>query len=78
MTDPAGIGRILIICGLGLAGIGLLIVLLGRLGLPLFQLPGDFKIQGQAATCFVPLATMLVLSLILTIVLNLIVRALNK
>lgn len=78
MTDPAGIGRILIICGLGVAGIGLLIVLLGRLGLPLFQLPGDIRIQGQAATCFVPVATMLVLSLILTIVLNLVVRALNK
>lgn len=78
MTDPAGIGRILIICGLGVAGIGLLIVLMGRLGLPLFQLPGDIRIQGQAATCFVPVATMLVLSLILTIVLNLVVRALNK
>ncbi|HMK09415.1 MAG TPA: DUF2905 domain-containing protein [Anaerolineales bacterium] len=78
MTDPSNIGRIMIFCGLGLAGIGVLVLALARLGLPLFQLPGDIKIQGQAVTCFIPLATMLVLSLILTLVLNLVLRAMNK
>lgn len=78
MSDPANIGRILIFCGLGVAGLGLLVVVLGRLGIPLFQLPGDIKIEGQAVTCFVPIATMIILSLVLTLVLNLVVRALNK
>jgi hypothetical protein len=78
MGDPSNIGRILIFCGLGLAVIGLLVLGLARLGIPLFQLPGDIKIQGQAVTCFIPLATMLVLSLILTLVLNLVLRAMNK
>lgn len=78
MSDPANIGRILIFCGLGLAGLGVLVVLLGRVGIPLFQLPGDIKIQGQAVTCFIPLATMLVLSLILTVIVNLVLRGLNK
>ena len=78
MNDPSNIGRILIFCGLGLAGLGVLVVLLGRVGIPLFQLPGDIKIQGQAVTCFIPLATMLVLSLILTVVVNLVLRGMNK
>jgi len=78
MSDPANIGRILIFCGLGLAGLGVLVVLLGRFGIPLFQLPGDIKIQGQAITCFIPLATMLLLSLILTLVVNLVLRSMYK
>ncbi len=78
MSDPANIGRFLILCGLGLAGLGVLVVLLGRVGIPLFQLPGDIKIQGQAVTCFIPLATMLLLSLILTLVVNLVLRGMYK
>ena len=78
MSDPTNIGRVLIFAGLGLAGLGVLVVLLGRAGIPLFQLPGDFKIQGQAVTCFIPLATMIVLSVILTVAINLVLRALNK
>ena len=78
MSDPSNIGRMLIFCGLGLAGVGVLVVVLARFGIPLFQLPGDIKIQGQAVTCFIPLATMIVLSLVLTIVVNLVLRAMNK
>ena len=78
MGDLTNIGRILIFAGLGLAGLGVLVVLLGRAGVPLFQLPGDLKIQGQAVTCLIPLATMIVLSLILTVAINLVLRALNK
>lgn len=78
MSDPANIGRVLLFCGLGLAGVGVLVIILARFGIPLFHLPGDIKIQGQAVTCFIPLATMLVLSLILTVVLNLVLRAMNK
>ena len=78
MSDPANIGRLLIFAGLGLAGLGVLVVVLGRVGIPLFQLPGDIKIQGQALTCLIPLATMLLLSLILTVIVNLVLRGLNK
>jgi hypothetical protein len=78
MSDLGNIGRILIFAGLGLAGVGVLVLVLGRAGIPLFQLPGDIKIQGQALTCFIPLATMILLSLILTVVVNLVLRALNK
>ena len=78
MTDPTNIGRVLIFLGLGLAGVGLLVVLLARVGIRLFQLPGDIRLQGTSVTCFVPLATMLLLSLILTVVVNLVLRAMSK
>jgi hypothetical protein len=78
MSDPSNIGRILIFCGLGLAGLGVLVVVLERFGIPLFRLPGDIKIQAQAVTCFMPLATMIVLSVVLTVVVNLVLRAMNK
>jgi hypothetical protein len=78
MGDATNIGRILIFAGLGLAGLGVLVVLLGRFGIPLFQLPGDIKVQGQALTCFIPLATMIVLSVVLTVVVNLALRAMHK
>jgi hypothetical protein len=78
MSDPSNIGRILIFCGLGLAGLGVLVVVLGRFGIPLFGLPGDIKIQAQAVTCFIPLATMIVLSVVLTVVVNLVLRSMNK
>lgn len=78
MSDASNIARIFVYVGLALAGLGLLIGVLARLGIPLFQLPGDIKIQGQAVTCFIPLATMIVLSVVLTVVVNLVLRALNK
>ena len=78
MSDASNIARIFVYVGLALAGLGLLIGVLARLGVPLFQLPGDIKIQGQAVTCFIPLATMIVLSVVLTVVVNLVLRALNK
>ena len=78
MSDASNISRIFVYVGLALAGLGLLIGVLARLGIPLFLLPGDIKIQGQAVTCFIPLATMIVLSVVLTVVVNLVLRALNK
>jgi hypothetical protein len=58
--------------------VGGLVWLLGRIGLPLGGLPGDIHIEGERGSCYVPLASMIVLSLLLTIVLNVIVRLLNR
>ncbi len=70
--------RILIYLGLALLVIGGLIYLLARTGLPLGKLPGDFRIQTGNVTIFFPLATMILLSVILTILLNIIVRLLRR
>ena len=70
--------RILIITGLVLVVIGGIVYLAARTGLPLGRLPGDIRIERDNFTCFFPLATMIVLSFVLTLVLNIIVKLLNK
>ena len=78
MFDIANLGRLLVFLGLGLAAVGALIWGLSRTNLPIFQLPGDFRIDYSNVSCFVPVATMVVVSLLLTLVLNVIIRLLNK
>jgi hypothetical protein len=73
VDDIEPIGRVLIVAGLALAGIGLLIVLAPSLPF-LGRLPGDIRIERENLRVFIPLGTMLLISLILTIMLNVIGR----
>ena len=57
-------GRLLIIVGLVIAGVGVLM----SLGLPIGRLPGDFTIRRGGATFYFPLATSIVASILLTLV----------
>ena len=68
------IARILIIAGIMLVLVGGLVYLAARAGLPLGRLPGDIRIGNENATCFIPLATSLLLSIVLTVLLNIIIR----
>jgi hypothetical protein len=77
MPDMTSLARWLILAGLLLAGIGGLLWVVSRLGLPLGRLPGDFRFQAGGVTCFLPLASSILLSLLLTLVLNLIARRLK-
>lgn len=70
--------RLLILVGLAFIVIGGLVYLVARTGLPLGRLPGDIRIERDNFSCFFPLATSILLSIILTVVLNLVVRWLNK
>ncbi|MGA2696236.1 MAG: DUF2905 domain-containing protein [Terriglobales bacterium] len=65
MTD---LGKLLVIVGgvMVLAGAGL--ILLGRTGIPLGKLPGDIVYRGKNSTVYFPLATSIVLSVVLTLV----------
>jgi hypothetical protein len=72
------IARILIIAGISLLLIGGLIYLLPRLGINLFQLPGDIRLQSGNVTCLIPLVSSIVLSIVLTLILNVVIRFLNK
>jgi hypothetical protein len=72
------LARMLIILGLILVVVGGLIFLLVRVGLPIGRLPGDIRIQTENLTCFFLLATMIILSVLLTIILNVIARFLNR
>ncbi|HLA99504.1 MAG TPA: DUF2905 domain-containing protein [Anaerolineales bacterium] len=72
------LARILVMLGLILLIAGGLLYLAGRWQLPLGRLPGDIRIERENFTCFFPVATMILLSVALTIVLNLILRLLNR
>ena len=74
MPDLTTLARWLVLAGLVLAGIGGLIWVFNRLGMPLGRLPGDFQFQSGGFTCFLPLATSILLSLLLTLILNLFAR----
>jgi hypothetical protein len=62
------------VVGLAILLVGGGLYLAGRLSLPLGRLPGDIRIERGNLTCLIPLATSLLLSVVLTVVLNLLVR----
>ncbi len=68
------LGRVLIVAGVAIAIIGGGLLLASRVPL-LGRLPGDVRIQQDGFACFFPLVTGLLLSIVLTVVLNLIFRA---
>jgi hypothetical protein len=70
----ADLGKVLALLGVILAVAGLMMVLLGRTGVPLGRLPGDFLYRGKNTTFYFPLATSLLLSLVLSFVLYVIGR----
>lgn len=72
------LARIFLLLGLIFLVIGGVIFLVERLGVPLGRLPGDIRIQRGNLTCFFPLATTILLSVVLTVLLNLIVRLFKK
>jgi len=71
MTD---IGKVLLLLGLVMAAAGLFFILLGRTNVPLGRLPGDIVYRGKHTTFYFPLATSILVSLVLSLVLYLIGR----
>lgn len=62
-------GRLLIGAGILLIAVGLAIILGERFGIPLGRLPGDIRIEGRRGGFYFPIATSLLLSALLTLVL---------
>ncbi len=79
-VDLESIGRVLLIGGLAVAGVGGLMLLLSRVPVinQLFNLPGDVRIQGENFSCFVPIVSMIIISVVLTVVVNLLLRIFNR
>jgi hypothetical protein len=70
----ADMGRMLLVLGVALVAIGGIVMLLGRAGLPLGRLPGDIVHRGKNTTFYFPLASCVLISVVLSIVLFLIGR----
>jgi hypothetical protein len=60
-------GKALVVVGLVIAGLGLLMML----GLPLGRLPGDFAVKRGNFSFYFPLATSIILSIVLTLLFSL-------
>ena len=72
------LARTLMIGGIVLFLVGGGIYLSAKLGLPLGRLPGDLRIEREGFSFYFPLASSILVSVVLTIVLNVIVRILRK
>jgi Protein of unknown function (DUF2905) len=70
----AEMGRLLVILGVAFIVIGGVVMLMGRTGLPLGRLPGDILYRGKNTTFYFPLATSILISVVLSIVVFLIGR----
>ncbi len=70
----ADMGRILVMLGVVLVVIGGILMLLGRSGVPVGRLPGDILYRGKNTTIYFPLATSILISIVLSVVLYLIGR----
>lgn len=62
-------GKILIYIGLGIALLGFILWAVSRI-IPFGKLPGDIFIQREGLTIYFPIVTCIILSIVLTILLN--------
>jgi Protein of unknown function (DUF2905) len=67
-------GKLLVVGGVALVVAGIVLMLLGRVNFHLGRLPGDFIYRGKNTTVYLPLATSILLSVVLSILLYLVSR----
>ena len=72
------LARTLMLGGILLFLIGGGVYLAAKFGLPLGRLPGDIRIEGANGSFYVPVTTSILVSVVLTIVLNVIVRLFKR
>ncbi len=72
------IARFLVLGGIVLILIGGGVYLAAKFGIPFGRLPGDILIEGKNGSFYFPVASSIVISILLTIILNVIIRFLNK
>ena len=72
------LARYLMFGGIVLFLIGGGVYLAAKFGLPLGRLPGDLRLEGENGSFYFPITTSILVSVLLTVVLNLISRFLQK
>lgn len=70
----ADLGKWILGLGLILVVVGVVLIVAGRAGIPIGRLPGDFSFRGKHVAVYFPLATSILVSLVLSGVLYLISR----
>jgi uncharacterized membrane-anchored protein len=67
---PQQIGKWIIVMGVTIVLVGVLVMILGRAGL--FRLPGDLEFGGKNWRIYFPIASCIIISIVLTLILWLI------
>lgn len=65
-------GKYIILAGLAIVVIGLIVFFFGNAFKWMGRLPGDIRIEGKNSKVFFPITTMIVISIVLTILINVI------
>jgi hypothetical protein len=68
------LGKLLVLLGGIVVIVGLALMLIGRTNLPIGRLPGDIIYRGKNTTFYFPLATSIVVSVVLSVLLYVIGR----
>ncbi|MGA8492770.1 MAG: DUF2905 domain-containing protein [Terriglobales bacterium] len=68
------LGKLLVLLGGVIVVVGLALILLGRTNLPIGRLPGDIVYRGKNTTFYFPLATSILVSVVLSVLLYVIGR----
>jgi Protein of unknown function (DUF2905) len=66
------VGKLLMFLGGLLVAAGLVLILLGKAHLPIGRLPGDVVYRGKNTTVYFPIATSILISLVLSLLLYII------
>ena len=68
------LGKLLVLLGGIVVIVGLALILVGRTNLPIGRLPGDIIYRGKNTTFYFPLATSIVVSVVLSVLLYVVGR----
>jgi hypothetical protein len=68
------LGKLLVLLGGTIVIVGLALILVGRTNLPIGRLPGDIVYRGKNTTFYFPLATSIMVSVVLSVLLYMIGR----
>jgi hypothetical protein len=73
-------GRLVILLGVALLLLGGVLMLFSRIPFlkNLGHMPGDIRVQSNSFSCFFPIVSMIILSILLSLALNIVLRLLNR
>jgi hypothetical protein len=76
--EASHIGKWLVFIGIGICVVGILFWFGGKIGIPIGKLPGDFHVQREKFSLYAPIATSILISIFLTVIINLVLWLLRR
>lgn len=76
--DGNNLGKWIVFVGICIICLGLVVWALTKVGFPFGNLPGDIQVKGEHSHLYFPIVTSIILSIILTIGINLLLWVFRK